>query len=37
MFKNLFKKKDTKSPEVSKVALAPEKKSGSFFSIEVNE
>ena len=32
MFKNLFKKKDTKSPEVPKVAPAPEKKSGGFFS-----
>ena len=32
MFKNLFKKKDTKSPEVPKMAPAPEKKSGGFFS-----
>ena len=32
MFKNLFKKKDTKSPEVPKVAPTPEKKSGGFFS-----
>ena len=32
MFKNLFKKKDTKSPEVPKVAPGPEKKSGGFFS-----